>query len=146
SSRGSSHPTCWSTSTPRASTPRRRNSRAGGRERTGSVARRPRRASTGSSSPCGTADRSRAGPAALPHHPPTGETPAMSEPLRERDPGGRRRYVILGPPASGKGTQGQRLAAHLGVPHVSTGQLLRRSVESGDPYRIAEEVSAGRRV
>ncbi len=64
----------------------------------------------------------------------------------DRAPGGRRRYVILGPPASGKGTQGRRLAAHLGVRHVSTGQLLRRSIESGDPHGIAPFVAEGRRV
>jgi adenylate kinase len=61
-------------------------------------------------------------------------------------PGGRGRVVVLGPPASGKGTQGRRLADHLGVPHVSTGQLLRRSVEEGDPHHIADEVAGGRRV
>lgn len=39
--------------------------------------------------------------------------------------------VLLGPPGSGKGTQGTRLAERLGVPHVSTGELLRAEVESG---------------
>ncbi|MFL5799393.1 MAG: adenylate kinase family protein [Actinomycetota bacterium] len=68
------------------------------------------------------------------------------EPGAERAPSGRRRTVILGPPASGKGTQGRRLAAHLGVPHVSTGQLLRRSIDSGDPHQIAQMVAEGRRV
>jgi adenylate kinase len=35
------------------------------------------------------------------------------------------RVVLLGPPGSGKGTQGARLAERLGVPHLSTGELLR---------------------
>jgi adenylate kinase len=56
------------------------------------------------------------------------------------------RIVVLGPPASGKGTQGRRLAADLGVPHVSTGQLLRRSIDDGDPQHIADEVAHGHRV
>ena len=58
----------------------------------------------------------------------------------------RRRLVILGPPASGKGTQGVRLARTLGVPHVSTGHLLRRSMDRGDPHRVRDLVSSGRLV
>ncbi|MDP9343255.1 MAG: nucleoside monophosphate kinase [Actinomycetota bacterium] len=57
-----------------------------------------------------------------------------------------RRIVMLGPPASGKGTQGILLAAALQVPHVSAGQLLRRSVAEGDPYGLAELLSHGRLV
>jgi adenylate kinase len=53
---------------------------------------------------------------------------------------------MLGPPASGKGTQGRRLAAHLAVPHLSTGSLLRRTIENGDPDRIATLVAEGHRV
>jgi adenylate kinase len=57
-----------------------------------------------------------------------------------------RRLVILGPPASGKGTQGRRLAAHLGVPHISTGALLRRTIHDGDTHGVAALVDGGRRV
>ena len=39
--------------------------------------------------------------------------------------------VLLGAPGSGKGTQGDLLAEHFGVPHVSSGELLRRHVASG---------------
>jgi adenylate kinase len=34
-------------------------------------------------------------------------------------------YILLGPPASGKGTQSELLAKHLKIPHISTGALLR---------------------
>lgn len=38
--------------------------------------------------------------------------------------------MLLGPPASGKGTQGRRLAAGLGLGYLSTGALLREQVEN----------------
>jgi adenylate kinase len=40
-------------------------------------------------------------------------------------------WVFLGPPGAGKGTQAKLLAEHLGVAHVSTGELLRRAVSAG---------------
>jgi adenylate kinase len=40
------------------------------------------------------------------------------------------RVVVLGPPASGKGTQGRRLAADLDLGYLSTGALLREHVEN----------------
>lgn len=40
------------------------------------------------------------------------------------------RVVLLGPPASGKGTQGRRLAESLGLGYLSTGALLREQVEN----------------
>ncbi|WP_193212368.1 adenylate kinase family protein [Luteolibacter marinus] len=42
-----------------------------------------------------------------------------------------KRFVLLGPPASGKGTQGRRLADQLGLAYLSTGALLRSAVEEG---------------
>jgi len=48
----------------------------------------------------------------------------------------KRRIVLLGPPASGKGTQADRLSTLLGIPHVSTGALLRSECTRGTPLGI----------
>ncbi|MFD2255277.1 adenylate kinase family protein [Luteolibacter algae] len=47
------------------------------------------------------------------------------------------RLVLLGPPASGKGTQGRFLAKELGLDYLSTGALLRESIENGTELGIA---------
>jgi len=41
------------------------------------------------------------------------------------------RIVLLGPPGSGKGTQAALLVEELGLPHVSTGSLLRNAAKRG---------------
>lgn len=41
------------------------------------------------------------------------------------------RLVLLGPPGAGKGTQASRLAARLGVPAISTGDIFRSNISGG---------------
>ncbi|HKF33645.1 MAG TPA: adenylate kinase [Jatrophihabitantaceae bacterium] len=41
--------------------------------------------------------------------------------------------LLIGPPGSGKGTQGERLAKRLGIEHIAAGDLLRAEVEAGTP-------------
>ena len=41
--------------------------------------------------------------------------------------------LILGAPGSGKGTQGQILAQRLGIPKITTGDLLREAMKAGTP-------------
>ncbi|MGI0067645.1 MAG: adenylate kinase family protein, partial [Thermoplasmata archaeon] len=43
------------------------------------------------------------------------------------------RIVFLGPPGAGKGTQAAELARSLGIPHLSTGDLLRNAVAAQTP-------------
>ena len=40
------------------------------------------------------------------------------------------RLVMLGPPGAGKGTQATKIAARLGIPQLSTGDMLREAVAS----------------
>jgi len=49
------------------------------------------------------------------------------------------RVVFLGPPGAGKGTQAARIAHELGVPHLSTGDLLRAAIAAKTPLGLAAE-------
>jgi adenylate kinase len=55
------------------------------------------------------------------------------------------RLLLLAPPGAGKGTQGERLASHFGVAHLSTGELLRAEVSAGTPLgkAVAANLASG---
>lgn len=55
------------------------------------------------------------------------------------------RILLFGPPGSGKGTQAAVLAQRLGIPAVSTGEMLRAAVASGSPLgrRVQSVLAAG---
>jgi adenylate kinase len=53
--------------------------------------------------------------------------------------------VLIGPPGCGKGTQAVRLARHFGVPHISTGDILRDAVRADSPLgrQVATTIASG---
>jgi adenylate kinase len=52
---------------------------------------------------------------------------------------------MIGAPGAGKGTQAERLASELGLPHISTGQLFREAVQGADALgaRVKEHLGSG---
>jgi adenylate kinase len=53
--------------------------------------------------------------------------------------------LLIGPPGSGKGTQGERLAERLGLEHIAAGDLLRAEVKAQTPLgqQVAELMERG---
>jgi adenylate kinase len=53
--------------------------------------------------------------------------------------------LLIGPPASGKGTQGRRIAARYGVTYLSSGEILRKEVAASTELgrRVADDLAAG---
>ena len=50
------------------------------------------------------------------------------------------RLVLVGPPGAGKGTQAEFIAAHFGIPKISTGDIFRANVSGGtDLGRLAKK-------
>lgn len=58
------------------------------------------------------------------------------------------RIVFLGPPGAGKGTQAVRLAKHLGIVHLSTGDMLRQAAAAETPVGLQSQtyLAAGKLV
>ena len=58
------------------------------------------------------------------------------------------RILLMGPPGCGKGTQAERLSEALGVPAISTGDMLRASVRAGSTLgrRVESVMKSGRLV
>ncbi|MFC5992685.1 adenylate kinase [Pseudonocardia hispaniensis] len=46
------------------------------------------------------------------------------------------RLVLVGPPGAGKGTQAERLAERLDIPHISTGDLFRANLRDETPLGL----------
>lgn len=60
------------------------------------------------------------------------------------------RIVLFGKPGSGKGTQARRLSRDLGLPHLSSGELLRGEIREGtvfgkriEPFVLRGEIGPG---
>lgn len=58
------------------------------------------------------------------------------------------KLVLLGPPGSGKGTQGALLSKFYGIPQISTGDMLRQAVDEGSELgkRVQDMLTRGQLV
>ena len=56
--------------------------------------------------------------------------------------------VFIGPPGAGKGTQSKLLTDHFGIPHLSTGAMLRAAIQEDSPLgrQVAPIMAVGKLV
>lgn len=56
--------------------------------------------------------------------------------------------IFIGPPGAGKGTQAQFVSKKFGIPHISTGEMLRAQMESGTALgnKVKDVINAGKLV
>ncbi len=83
-----------------------------------------------------------------PNGPPAAAGSAGTSPgpvLADGRPAGSLKIVLLGPPGAGKGTQAEFLSRTLGIPAISTGELLRDGAKAGTELgrRVAAIMSSG---
>ncbi len=70
------------------------------------------------------------------------------EELGEVAEGKKRVFILFGPPGAGKGTQGKLLSQELGIPLISTGDMLREAIARGDELgnKVKDIVDSGQLV
>jgi len=51
----------------------------------------------------------------------------------------QRNVILLGAPGAGKGTQAERIVAGFGLPHISTGEMLRAALAEGTEMGLAAQ-------
>ena len=56
-----------------------------------------------------------------------------------------KRFILMGPPGAGKGTQAALLSLELGIPSISTGQILREEIQRQSPLgmQVKNIIEAG---
>jgi adenylate kinase len=60
----------------------------------------------------------------------------VAEPAGVSVEGNRRALILFGSPGSGKGTQSKFLMERLGIPQISTGDMLREHIQTGDEIGV----------
>jgi adenylate kinase len=60
----------------------------------------------------------------------------ITNPVPVKVPAVRRALILFGSPGSGKGTQSKLLVERLGIPQISTGDMLREHIQAGDSIGV----------
>ena len=54
------------------------------------------------------------------------------------------RLILIGPPGAGKGTQAAKIVERYGIPHISTGDMLRAAIQRSTKLGRQAEFSNGK--